>query len=75
MNEHPIAAVKLSLRLSAAPGHFLSICGGPRVDLWGLRAVYEKITEQIETNIFFSIFFSIWGSMGAVWGVPGAAQE
>ena len=39
MNEHPIAAVKLSLRLSTTPGHFLSIWRGPRVDF------YKKIVE------------------------------
>ena len=47
-NEHPIAAVKLSLRQPTAPGHFLSICGGPRVDLWGLRAVCEKIIKKFK---------------------------
>ena len=31
-NKHPIAAVKLSLRLPTAPDYFPSICGGPRVD-------------------------------------------
>ena len=50
MNEHPIAAVKLSLRPPTSTGHFLSICGGPRVDLWGLRVFYEKITEDIEKH-------------------------
>ena len=61
-NEHPTAAVKLSLRQPNAPGHFLSICGGPRVDLWGLRAVYEKITGNVKNMNFFDFFFRSGGA-------------
>ena len=47
MNEHPIAAVKLLLRLSTTPGHFISIWRGPRVDFYR-KIVKTKVVELDE---------------------------